>query len=379
MKILEIRCFPIRVRPVAGKSSDPAVRARQTIIVSIRTDSPLTGVGEAASDRSDATRTLSALHDWLKAYAAALLGADALNINLVHRVLDEVGGRHSLGCPTARAAIDIAVYDLIGKARRCPVHQLLGGAYRTEFELLSDITAATEPAAAARSAIGRGYRGVKLSIGGARRPSEANAHFERTSQDLVAVLEAVGGDVYVDADANQSLGNPALANILFEKILAERFWPNLALQQPLHHLDLKGHALLREKLPIPIILDDPVTSPEAVAQIVRLGAADRILLSVERVGGLGNAMRIADICEAAAIGVNPASRSYTRIGNAALCHLAATLHDPYPIDIGDYLGLTDLPIVGGPEISGGRAVLGSQPGLGIEIDEDALRAMARDD
>jgi L-alanine-DL-glutamate epimerase-like enolase superfamily enzyme len=180
----------------------------------------------------------------------------------------------------------------------------------------------------------------------------------------------------VDADAGQSLGNPALARTMVEGVLAESFHPNLALQQPLHRLDLAGHALLREKLPIPVILDDSVSSPEAMMQIVRMGAADRIVLDIERVGGLQNAMRIADICETAAIGVSPASAANTRIGDAAHCHLAAALHDPYPIDVGGHLRFAASPVSGGFDIRDGRAVLADGPGLGVDLDEDALCSMS---
>jgi L-alanine-DL-glutamate epimerase-like enolase superfamily enzyme len=374
MKIVEVQRFSILVRPVKDQSLISAAGTSQTIIVRIQTDLGLTGLGEAAADSTEAGRTHSALRDWLKAYGAALIGVDPRNINLVHGLLDQVGGRQAFGSHAARAAIDMAVHDIIGKARGCPVYELLGGAYRTELELLADITRASVPASAAHTAAERGYRGVKMRIGGGQHLA-SQAHFERKSRELVAVLEAVGEDLYVDADAGQSLGNPALVRTLLDKILSGRFRPNLSLQQPLHHLDLKGHALLRETLPIPIILDDAITSPEAVAQIVRIGAADRIVLGLERVGGLRNAMRIADICEAAAIGVSPASGSYTTIGDAAHCHLAAALHDPYPIRVGGHGTFVEMPIIGGPEINGGRAVLSDRPGLGVELDENALQSM----
>ena len=112
-------------------------------------------------------------------------------------------------------------------------------------------------------------------------------------------------------------------------------------------------------------------------QIELTGAADRIELSIERVGGLINAMRIADICEAAAIGINPTATSYTGIGLAADCHLAAAIRDPFPLDIGKQNCLSPSPVLGGPEIRDGLAKLHNAPGLGVELDEDLLHAMGR--
>jgi L-Ala-D/L-Glu epimerase len=372
MKITSIQRYPIALSVGSGDV------VAQTIIVRVRTDSGLAGLGEAAADAADAGRTPSTLLGWLKAYETALIGADALNINVVHRLLDRVSGQHPPGCQAARAAIDMAVYDLIGKVRGCPVHEILGGAYRTDFELTAAVAggSAEAAAAAARLAVKGGFRGLKVGIGDeVLPPPQSISRLEERCRNLLAVLEAVGTDIYVDADANQSLGNPALVSRMIEKVFAKRFYANLALQQPLHKLDLMGHAFLREKLPIGIILSESVVSPEAMAQIERIGAADRIGLSIERVGGLQNAMRIADICEAAAIGINPTATSYTGIGMAAHCHLAAGLHDPYPIDTGRYLSISESPVAGGPEIRNGHATLVKAPGLGVELDEDVLQSM----
>jgi L-alanine-DL-glutamate epimerase-like enolase superfamily enzyme len=372
MRITDLQRFPITLSIGSGDMK------AQTIIVRVLTDGGLTGLGEATPHASDASRTLSTLLSWLQAYETALIGADALNINVMHHLLDQVSGQHPPGCQAARAAIDMAVHDLIGKARGCPVHEILGGAYRTKIELLAEIAGGSAEAATAppRLAVSGEFRGLKVEIGDAvLPPAQSTAHLEEKCRSLLAVLEAVGTDIYVNADANQSLGNPAIVSRMFETVLAKRFYANLALQQPLHKLDLMGHAFLREKLAVPIILSESVVSPEAMMQIERIGAADRIGLSVERVGGLQNAMRIADICEAAAIGISPTVTSYTGIGMAAHCHLAAALHDSYPIDASGCLFFSESPVAGGPGIRNGHASVANAPGLGVELDEELLQSM----
>jgi L-alanine-DL-glutamate epimerase-like enolase superfamily enzyme len=232
-------------------------------------------------------------------------------------------------------------------------------------------------AVAARSHIAKGYRALTIGMGSEVLPTALPiADLEEKCQHLLAALEAVGNDISIDADANQSLGNPALASRLFEKVLSKRFYANLALQQPLNVYDYLGHAALREKLPIPIVLTESVVSVEAMMQIERLGAADRIGMSLERVGGLSNAMRIADICEAAAVGITPTVSAFTGVGAAALFHLAAALHDPYPIDAGEYQITPKALVVGAPEIENGRASLVNAPGLGVEINDELFRSRA---
>ncbi len=379
MKIVDVQRFPILLQRAGADAVNSNSLPRQTIIVRIRTASGLSGLGEAATNPADDTRTLPSLAGWLKVYGAAIAGADASNINALHQIMDRASGQYPPGCQAARAAIDMAVHDLIGKARGCPVHEILGGAYRTEMEAVSHIAGATaeEVALAARAQVELGYRGLRIWIGSEVLPPALSfVHLEETCQRLLGALEAVGADISIDADANQSLGNPALVRRLFEKVLSKRFYANLALQQPLNKFDLLGHAALRERLPVPIVLTESVMSTEAMMQIERLGAADRIGLSLERVGGLNNAMRVADICEAAAIGISPTISSYTGIGAAAAFHLAAALHDPYPVDVGDYQIGPNAPVTGGPDVQSGRVSLRNVPGLGVEIDDEVLRAMA---
>jgi L-alanine-DL-glutamate epimerase-like enolase superfamily enzyme len=177
----------------------------------------------------------------------------------------------------------------------------------------------------------------------------------------------VGDRPFVDLVARQWLGNEAKVSMIVETLLGRRFRPNLALVQPLHWLDLEGHARLRQKLSVPIVLDDSIVSPEAMLQVVRAGAADRIVLDIWRVGGLRNARRIASICESAAIGVTLSGACQTPVGRAALCHLAATIHGRYPIRLGPAATVADHSFTGGPSLISSRISVGNADGLGVTL------------
>jgi len=189
------------------------------------------------------------------------------------------------------------------------------------------------------------------------------------------VLEAVPGNIFIDADSNQAWGSTKTTVGIVEEILRDLYYPNLSIEQPLHYLDIDGHAFLRRALKVPLILDESVVSPEAMIQIVKRDAADRIVLKMNRVGGYQNAHRIIDICEAASIGVSIDTMPFTLLGDTAHCHLAATIRDPYPVDAEGHLWFEDTPFTGGIKIHNGKVTLPDTPGIGVDIDMEKLSSL----
>ncbi len=384
MKITDIEIFPIRLTPVkVGYRPDDElsrVALVHTVIVRISTnDGRISGLGEAATIPSYFNQTQGSLCHWLEAYAKSLVGANPMDILGAHQIMNAISGEHAPGCHPARAAVDMALHDIAGKAHGCPVHEILGGSYRTEFELQTNLyeESPEEKAAACKQFVAAGFQALKVKIGDSiilRGPTAENFHYE--TEKLVAALDAVPSHVYIDADANQSWGNAKRAVGIFENILTDRFFPNLALEQPLHHLDIVGHAFVRKSLNIPLILDESLVSPEAMFQIAKHEAADRVVLKINRVGGFFKACRVVDICEATSIGVSLDTLPFTKLGDTAHCHLAATIRDPYPVDAEGHLWFEDTPFQGGFEIADGLARLNNEPGLGVELDETKLQSMS---
>jgi len=139
MKITSIERFPLQLYPVkvGYRQEDDlsTITSVDTVIIRIKTDTGIYGLGEAATIRSYFNQTLGILLDWLSAYETALVGEDPRNIIDIHRKLHLISGEKPPGCQPARAAIDMALHDLVGKAHNCPVYKLLGGMYRTEFTM----------------------------------------------------------------------------------------------------------------------------------------------------------------------------------------------------------------------------------------------------
>lgn len=337
------------------------------ILVRLHAASGLVGLGEVATDEACPTMSRATVSRWLERYGNHIRGAECGNANVLEQRLDAADPAGEPGCPPARAALEMAALDLVGRSRDCPLHDLLGGGYRTELELFREIDASDpDPVGSARTAIQDGHAGLRLALPG------------RAAAAIAAVLDSVGDAPFVDIVARQSLGNEQRASMLVEGLLARQFHLNLALVQPLHRLDLEGHGRLRRKLPIQIVLEESITSPKAMSQVVRHAAADRIVLDPWRAGGLRNARRIANICESAAIGVVVAGPCRSAVGRAALGHLAATIHGSYPVCLAPERGEADAGLTGGPVFADGRASLGRGPGLGVVLDEawaeQAMRA-----
>ncbi len=382
MRIRNIEIFPIRMKPVKEgyRPQDELSKLARvdTVILKVTTDEGITGYGEAATIRSYFNQTMGTMIHWLEAYSRELIGQDPINMIQINRIIDLISGEKAPGCHPSRAAVEMALYDIIGKLHGCPVYEILGGAYRTSFEMLTNLYE-DDPLEKARSAqdfVKKGFRGLKVKIGDdvlLRGFSVQN--FKKGKEKLIAALEAVPHDIYIDADANQTWSNAKMVVQIFEDVLHEKFYPNLSVEQPLHYLDISGHSYLRNALKIPIILDESVVSPEAMFQIAKAEAADRIVLKINRVGGFSKACKVINICEAASIGISLDTMPFTKLGDTAMCHLGATIRDPYPVDAEGHLWFAETPFSGGIEIREGKVHLPDAPGLGVELDEAVLKKL----
>jgi L-alanine-DL-glutamate epimerase-like enolase superfamily enzyme len=398
MKITAIDLVPLRLEMLSaavrtGPNIDPAdqmdlppeeiAKLRyappETVLVRIKTDAGIEGLGDGATLPHYLGHGIGSMLDWLGRFRQVLAGTDPLNIAAVHRRMESVASIGVPGCRPAQAAIDMAIHDIVARAHACPVYELLGGAFRTELELQTQMHgfSVEQLLGVCRHYLDQGFTGLKLKIAGKlRREGYAKALVDEEAEKIARVVASLPQSVQIDVDANQGLMNAKVAIGLFEHVRRIAPHPNMSIEQPLHHLDLEGHALIRRMLPYPVILDEAVTSPAAMLQIVRAEAADRIVLKPNRVGGLWPAQKIIDICEAHGIGVSLDTMPFTVLGDTMLCHLGATIRTHYPLDAEGHTFFKETPFVGGVTLQDGRARLSGEPGFGITVDEDRLLAMA---
>ncbi len=353
MTITGIAAFVVRPAPEDGGG------AGASVLVRIDAAGGPSGYGEAPAGGTSAS--IASLVEQVSVGARALIGHEPVNLNALADILAAIP---AFGAP-ARAALDIAAYDLVGKRRGVPVHLLLGGALRTRFEVTTDLGTVEDLADGLALPAG----GHVVRVGHAAASSDAG---RRRLEDLVAAAATTGARLEIDA--GEAFENPAEARRFVEPIMARAVLRHLSLRQPLGAHDLEGHAFLRETLPIPLVLDRTVTSAAAAAQIVRRAAADRLVIALERLGGLEPARRAADICESAGLGASVAAPPSAGLIDAAQCHLAATFRDPYPVALATRPAAS--PVHVGVAVDGGWARLSDRPGLGVEVDERQLEPVA---
>lgn len=305
-----------------------------------------------------------------RASADMLAPIDLRNINMAIDAVSGLTDQDATAGPAVRAAFDVALHDLNGKLRGCPVHVMLGGSYRSEIAISKHFRSG----AAVPDADAIGTTSVLMEY--RAEPSRQIASFGPTSAIgwLTAAIERLGPTVQVDIDASCSFDNPALARTCIEGLLSGAPRLNIGLLQPLNDDDLVGHAALCAALPIPIILDRSVHSAKAMNQIVRIAAADRVVVNIERVGGLRAAMQIVSIAEAASMGVSSATFCCTAVGAAAALHFAAVLHDTFPARLDNMLSDNGRILDSGTAVAAGVAEVGTAPGLGVQLRDDAMAA-----
>ena len=330
MKIAAVEAF--RLYPVAIKEAwvdDEYVWPSHppAFLVRVTSEDGEHGVGEATSQQWYLGESAEQIEQCVRIYQDALRGADAENIAYCHHLMEAAFGGGMPGGRGARSGVDMALYDLLGKVRGVPVHTLLGGAYRTEFELLTNLYHKTPQAMAdaCEHFVARGFKGLKVKVGDVMLAKGwSREHLMDELAKLDAALDVTPRDVYVDADANQGWESAAWTVSVLRGYAR---YDNLSIEQPLHYADIQGAAHVRARAGVPVILDESVWSAKAMLELARREACDRIVLKLNRLGGFFEALKVVQICDAAAIGVSVDTNPYTRVGDTAVCHIAAALPD----------------------------------------------------
>lgn len=381
MKITKIKKYPLKLQcKKVGWAEDEYVWPSRlpSVIIKICTDEEVVGIGEATSQLWYLGETLEHIERLIEIFEEKLIGEDPTQIERIHNIMNQkVGG----GAPSSRSAfsaIDIACMDIIGKVEGKPLHESLGGGYRTEFNLLTNLYQKTPDLMkkACEKFTNEGFRGLKVKVGDVLlNKGWSRKNFDIEISKLIAALEVTPEEVYIDADANQGWKNAQVTVNAIQRRLSG--YSNLSIEQPLGYFNISGHSYIKKSVDCPVILDESVLSPEMLNEIVKQEAADRVVIKLNRVGGIWPAMKMANIAEAASLGISVDTNPFTKIGDTALCHFAATLKDPYPVDAEGHISfLEELEpnfIEGGISVENGKAKLPEAPGIGVSIDEDKLK------
>lgn len=353
------------------------------VLVRVHTDDGLAGFGEAVplaewggdhNRRAGETQwtVIHVVEDLLRSH---LVGEDPLDIERLVARMDAVVRGHSY----AKAALDMALHDLLGKAAGLPLYKVLGGAYRESVPIAHMVGLMP-----AEDAIEEGVAAVAdgvpaLQVKGGVDPARDEALIQ-------GLRERLGPDVWLRLDVNQGYGDVASA----VKIL--RMIEPLGLdfvEQPV--AGVRQLAQVRRSVGVPIIADESCWDAQDAMECAELEAVDAISIYLAKAGGIAGARRVAAVAQAAGLPCDVNGSIESGVGNAANVHFAlATPAVSLPCVIpltapkgtapystaGHYY---EDDVVTRPfAVAGGALLPPDGPGLGIEIDEDKLEAF-RDD
>lgn len=331
------------------------------LVVRIDTDAGVVGWGETICLIAPVR---AVFEDVVKRVA---LGYEVADVErLVRHVLGAGYYHHKRAAVMASAALEMAMWDALGRAAGQPLYKLWGGRWRDRVAASAYLFLPDPQACADKAAwfLDQGYSTFKAKIGfGAR-------------EDL-ALLEAVRkrvGHHPLRADVNGAW-RPGTARRLMYQM---RDLDLAYVEQPLPLENLAGSAELRRSQPIPIALDESAYTLEDVGQIVQAGAADVVLIDPHEAGGLWQTIKCAALCEAVDLPVTLHSGAELAISQAAYVHLAASIPN---MDIAidterAYLARDIAP--NPPVLKDGHYIVPEGPGLGVDPDEAMIEALAVD-
>lgn len=326
--------------------------------VRLRTDTGLEGWGESTPFGA----TYIAAHArgvraGIEEMATGVLGRDP---RLTDRVWDAMD-QHLAGHNHAKAAVDLAVWDLAGKALGLPVHALLGGSTGQRMPVISSIHAGSPEDMRARVADhrARGYRGHSIKIGA----SDAEGGPALDAERIRAALDGRQTGEFFLVDANGGL-SPEQALRLLNLLPAGL---DFVLEAPC--ASWRETLSLRQRCSVPIMLDELVLEDSDLVHMISSDAADGLGLKITKAGGLTPSRRQRDICRAAGLVMSVQDTVGSTLSFAALAHLGSTVPPHLLRCILDVRYMVTLPVgaIDAP-IRDGGILLGDAPGLGVEID-----------
>ena len=328
--------------------------------------SPFVGTADYGTVAIFSEETQSTCYSILEEQIApAIIGVDALNMADVHSTMAAV----TLINPMAKAGIDMATYDAVGKSLNVPVYSLLGGAYRKKIPLSLSVGIRTdeEMLAGAKKVIDDGYHVIKMKGG-----REIREDVKR----LELIRKAVG-DFPIRVDANA--GYKSYDQIILGLVRAQELGLN-ELEQPLGRYDLRGMSRLASELHVPILADESVFFAHDAVICIEMKACDVINIKVQKAGGLFPAVRIDHVAQASKVGVLVGALMETGIGTAASLHLAAACKIVNcASDCRTHLVMEHTLLRNTLVIENGFMHVPEEPGLGIEVDEAAIAKYGQGD
>ena len=359
MEIRRIDVYAMRYTHSTGPfvlSGGRVSTGQEGTVVRLETDDGLVGWGEQclitptySEGYAPTTQAMLGL------LAPALLGADPRRVDVAYARMDAA----TKGYRYAKAALDMACWDLLGRATGLPLADLLGGIHAEEFPLYTGIgiAAPEEMRQRCAEALAEGYRRIQLKVGTGVR--------EDTSR-IEACLEVLDDAEYVIADANGWWTQADAA-----RVIAGVEHLDVMIEQPCASLD--ECARLRNASARPFVLDESLVQLDDIVKARAAGGIDAVRIKLSRFGGITPARRGRDLAVTLGLPVTVEDAGGGDLLSAATAHFAAST--PPALLLAGFLPgsmAAERIATGTPEPNRGSASVPTAPGLGVQVNEEAL-------
>jgi L-rhamnonate dehydratase len=361
------------LEPGSRRTSDlptPLPGVVSNVIVRVRTDDGLEGLGTVGVG-SPASKPVIDHH-----LAPLVVGASPFDVELLWERMFRATiniGRKGLVLE-AISAIDIALWDILGKATGQPLYNLLGGrtrdrirAYVSQSYAKADLDAVREEAASYRE---QGFTALKMRFG--YGPSDGEGGKRANHELVAAVREAIGPDTELMADAYMGWDLSYAIDMIRRLEDLNLRW----VEEPLVPDDIDGYVRLRSMVSTPISAGEHEFTRWGYRELLTRGAVDIVQPDVNRMGGITEARKVWALASAFNVPVVPHSHQ-SHNAHLIMAHLNSPLIEFFPTGVHrtGYTFFTEL-FEGEPEAVDGWVELGDAPGLGITLDEDVLEEYA---
>ncbi|WP_135546684.1 mandelate racemase/muconate lactonizing enzyme family protein [Paenibacillus cymbidii] len=365
MKIVSVEAVPVTLnfREPVSDSWGVYAASRHGIVI-VRGESGEYGAGEIALAWFGGAHTLC--QDVNRHWSDKLVGLDIGDMTRIVQTLDYLcsfSKRHLL----AKAGVEMAVWDLLGKTLGVPVYQLLGGKQRDRIALTGGMPmdAVERMTETAVKRVKEGYTELKLKVG----LDEA--------KDLAAVRavrNAIPDSVRMRVDANMAWKDAKRAKTVIDEMTA---YGVDIVEQPLPDTQLDELAWLRSRTDAMILIDEGVWDVHDAKRHLEREAADMLHVYISEAGGIGGAKRIFELAALYGKDCTIGSMPEGRIGAAASAHVAAAMGNlsHRPSDIRGFTAYAEDVVSEELDIAEGSLIVPDRAGLGVTIDWDKLRAM----
>ena len=311
------------------------------------------GVGNASP--SDVTHeTKDTIESFLSKASRVMIGTDESDLPAVHHRLEKVAHDNT----SAKAAIDMAVYDLLSKREGVPLFEYLGG--RGDGSAVTDITVGIEgeeeTVRRATTHCRNGFRALKLKVG---------LNLNEDIRRMRAVRDAVGRGVEMRVDANQGYSVEEAVTFCEEMHTIGV----VLVEQPVAADDYRGLKEVRDRSPVPIMADECLKSVADAERVASEGAADIINIKLMKSGGVFHAIAIDGIARDADMPTMVGCMGEVQQSIAAGLHFALGTENVKFVDLDSHFSMIDDPS-SGLSFENGRLRVSGRPGLGMTSDMD---------